>query len=63
MQYTMCAVSACDVTVILSRFSLGKTIQVISFLCGLFDSQEAKTVLIVMPLSLIENWKREFEKW
>ncbi|KAF6023008.1 hypothetical protein EB796_018703 [Bugula neritina] len=42
---------------------LGKTIQVISFLSGLFDAEELKTVIIVMPLSLIENWKREFEKW
>jgi len=43
--------------------SLGKTIQVISFLCGLIDAEEAKCFIIVMPLSLIENWKREFEKW
>ena len=44
-------------------YRLGKTIQVIAFLSGLFDAEEAKTIIIVMPLSLIENWRREFDKW
>ena len=42
---------------------MGKTIQIVSFLRGLFHSAEARHVLIVMPLALLENWKREFETW
>ncbi|XP_070573019.1 DNA excision repair protein ERCC-6-like [Ptychodera flava] len=42
---------------------LGKTIQVIGFLCGLFDAERVKSVLIVMPASLIINWEKEFDKW
>ncbi|XP_013379638.1 DNA excision repair protein ERCC-6-like [Lingula anatina] len=42
---------------------LGKTIQVISFLSGMFDSEHVHAVLIVMPVSLILNWEKEFEKW
>ncbi|VDH97717.1 DNA excision repair protein ERCC-6-like [Mytilus galloprovincialis] len=42
---------------------LGKTIQVISFLSGLFDMDKVKSVLIVMPVSLIVNWEKEFQKW
>ncbi|XP_028400404.1 DNA excision repair protein ERCC-6-like [Dendronephthya gigantea] len=42
---------------------LGKTIQVISFLAGMFRSGHVKTVLIVMPVSLLSNWEKEFKKW
>uniref|UniRef100_A0A224Z1H0 DNA repair and recombination protein RAD54-like n=1 Tax=Rhipicephalus zambeziensis TaxID=60191 RepID=A0A224Z1H0_9ACAR len=42
---------------------LGKTIQVIAFLSGMFDSEMIKSVLIIMPVSLIANWKREFQEW
>ncbi|XP_037291881.2 DNA excision repair protein ERCC-6-like isoform X2 [Rhipicephalus microplus] len=42
---------------------LGKTIQVIAFLSGMFDSEMIKSVLIIMPVSLIANWKKEFEGW
>ncbi|KAH8027461.1 hypothetical protein HPB51_005838 [Rhipicephalus microplus] len=34
---------------------LGKTIQVIAFLSGMFDSEMIKSVLIIMPVSLIAN--------
>ncbi|XP_022086433.1 DNA excision repair protein ERCC-6-like [Acanthaster planci] len=42
---------------------LGKTIQVISFLSGLFYLDQVKTVLIVLPVALIINWEKEFDKW
>nr|XP_022343270.1 DNA excision repair protein ERCC-6-like isoform X4 [Crassostrea virginica] len=42
---------------------LGKTIQVISFLSGLFDMEKVHSVLIVMPVSVIGNWEKEFGKW
>ncbi|KJE94722.1 hypothetical protein CAOG_05320 [Capsaspora owczarzaki ATCC 30864] len=42
---------------------LGKTIQIVSFLQGLFCSKQIKRALIVVPLALLDNWKKEFEKW
>ena len=42
---------------------MGKTIQVIAFLSGLFRSKLAKHVMIVMPVSVIVNWEKEFAKW
>ncbi|XP_033746944.1 LOW QUALITY PROTEIN: DNA excision repair protein ERCC-6-like [Pecten maximus] len=42
---------------------LGKTIQMIAFLSGLFDMDKVHAVLIVMPVSLITNWEKEFKKW
>jgi len=47
----------------LSVYSLGKTIQVIAFLSGLFDADKIKSVLIVAPVGVIVNWTMEFEKW
>ncbi|GIY80989.1 DNA excision repair protein ERCC-6-like [Caerostris darwini] len=42
---------------------LGKTFQVIAFLSGLIDADLAKHILIVMPVSLLPNWGKEFKKW
>ncbi|XP_064613220.1 DNA excision repair protein ERCC-6-like [Liolophura sinensis] len=42
---------------------LGKTIQVISFLSGMFDADKVKTVLVVLPVSLMSVWERELDKW
>ncbi|KAH9512904.1 hypothetical protein Btru_036970 [Bulinus truncatus] len=42
---------------------LGKTIQIIAFLAGMFDTQNAKCVMIVVPLSVMPNWLNEFNKW
>ena len=44
-------------------FRLGKTVQIISLLYGLFDLHKIKTVLIIMPFSLIADWETEFKKW
>lgn len=40
---------------------LGKTIQVISYLSD--ESQNGTKALIVVPKTLIENWRREFKKF
>ncbi|KAK7474484.1 hypothetical protein BaRGS_00034238, partial [Batillaria attramentaria] len=42
---------------------LGKTIQVIAFLSGLFDMEKVKHALIVVPVSVMVNWEKEFNKW
>ena len=44
-------------------FRLGKTIQVIAFLSGMFDSERIKSALIVLPVAVMVNWEREFGKW
>ena len=50
-------------SVLFYNFSLGKTIQVIAFLSGMFDMQNINSVLIVLPVALMVNWENEFKKW
>eukprot|EP00276_Gloeochaete_wittrockiana_P011319 CAMPEP_0184645804 /NCGR_PEP_ID=MMETSP0308-20130426/2400_1 /TAXON_ID=38269 /ORGANISM="Gloeochaete witrockiana, Strain SAG 46.84" /LENGTH=1061 /DNA_ID=CAMNT_0027075225 /DNA_START=95 /DNA_END=3280 /DNA_ORIENTATION=+ len=42
---------------------LGKTITTIGFLAGLYHSELSQRFLIVVPKSLVEHWRKEFEKW
>ncbi len=42
---------------------LGKTVQIISFLSFLHDSGALKPALLVVPVSVIVNWKKELEKF
>lgn len=42
---------------------LGKTFQVIAFLNDLEVQKSVRKVLIVVPKTLLSNWKREFEKF
>ncbi|CAL1297537.1 unnamed protein product [Larinioides sclopetarius] len=42
---------------------LGKTFQVIAFLSGLIDADLIKHAMIIMPVSLLPNWEKEFRKW
>ena len=42
---------------------LGKTVQIIALLAYLYDAHELATTLIVMPRSLLENWKEELHKF
>lgn len=42
---------------------LGKTLQICAFVVCLFLSRLTTRVLIVLPVSLIENWKKELGKW
>eukprot|EP01133_Synstelium_polycarpum_P017185 gene17185-20476_t len=54
-----------NINVILAdEMGLGKTIQTISFISYLHVVQEIfGPFLVVVPLSTIENWQREFAKW
>lgn len=43
---------------------LGKTIQAISYLSYLYDSKGIKGKhLVVVPKNVLNNWKRELQKW
>ena len=42
---------------------LGKTVQIVAFLSGLYDAQRIRTVMIVMPVSVLLTWQQEFERW
>ncbi|KAM6323048.1 DNA excision repair protein ERCC-6-like [Podargus strigoides] len=42
---------------------LGKTIQVIAFLSGMFDAEVTQHVLLVMPTTLVSSWLAEFARW
>ena len=42
---------------------MGKTVQVAAFLNGLFQSELVESILIVMPVSLLANWKKELAFW
>ena len=41
--------------------NMGKKIQIIGFLDGLFRMEKTKSVLIVMPLDRITHWKEKFQ--
>lgn len=45
------------------EMGLGKTLQVISTILDPGDKRPLRPVLIVAPGSLLENWRREFEKF
>ena len=42
---------------------LGKTIQIISVVCGLLQRNPGARILIVCPSALMENWIREFDRF
>lgn len=42
---------------------LGKTITSLTFLLGLMNARVIKRALIILPLSLIDNWIREIYNW
>ena len=42
---------------------LGKTVQVATLLKGLFDSDQIKKVLIVVPATMKVYWETELKKW
>lgn len=48
--------------VLADEMGLGKTVQSISFLAHLFEQQQGPFVVVV-PSSVMDNWKREFGKW
>uniref|UniRef100_A0A8B9TVH7 DNA excision repair protein ERCC-6-like n=1 Tax=Anas platyrhynchos TaxID=8839 RepID=A0A8B9TVH7_ANAPL len=42
---------------------LGKTIQIIAFLSGMFDGELIQHVLLIMPTTLVSSWLAEFARW
>ena len=44
------------------EMGLGKTIQALAVANHLFQSHK-KQIVIILPLSVLENWKRETQKW
>lgn len=41
----------------------GKTVQILSFLRGAFDSRLCTAALILAPVSVLEHWRREALAW
>ena len=60
----LCQLHAKDMGGILGDdMGLGKTVQVSALLSVLFYSQLVHHVLLIVPTSLIDNWKAELSKW
>uniref|UniRef100_A0A8R1DML0 Uncharacterized protein n=1 Tax=Caenorhabditis japonica TaxID=281687 RepID=A0A8R1DML0_CAEJA len=49
--------------ILADEMGLGKTVQTITFLSQVYDYGVHGPFLIVVPLSTIHNWVREFETW
>ncbi|TNV87148.1 hypothetical protein FGO68_gene5800 [Halteria grandinella] len=50
--------------ILADEMGLGKTVQAISYISYLMNVQQiTRPFLIVVPLSTIENWEREFQQW
>lgn len=50
--------------ILADEMGLGKTIQVISFLSYLYNAHQLYgPFLLVVPLSTMTSWQREFETW
>ncbi|KAM6961028.1 chromodomain-helicase-DNA-binding protein 2 [Aplochiton taeniatus] len=54
----------CNSVILADEMGLGKTIQTISFLSYLFHQHQLYgPFLVVVPLSTLTSWQREFETW
>lgn len=54
----------CNSVILADEMGLGKTIQTISFLSYLFHLHQLYgPFLLVVPLSTLTSWQREFETW
>ncbi|KAJ8417551.1 hypothetical protein AAFF_G00223940 [Aldrovandia affinis] len=54
----------CNSVILADEMGLGKTIQTISFLSYLFHQHQLYgPSLVVVPLSTLTSWQREFESW
>lgn len=42
---------------------LGKTVQICTYLKGLFDSEQIKKVIIAVPATMKSYWFEELQKW
>lgn len=56
--------SRCNSVILADEMGLGKTIQTISFLSYLFHQHQLYgPFLLVVPLSTLTSWQREFSTW
>ena len=56
--------SACRGALLADDMGLGKTIQLLAFMAALIESEpEVDPFLVVAPVSLLDNWKAEIEKF
>ncbi|KAE9551126.1 hypothetical protein FO519_005661 [Halicephalobus sp. NKZ332] len=49
--------------ILADEMGLGKTVQTITLLQGVYDAGIHGPFLVVVPLSTLHNWEREFETW
>uniref|UniRef100_A0A7S2Y8H3 Uncharacterized protein n=1 Tax=Entomoneis paludosa TaxID=265537 RepID=A0A7S2Y8H3_9STRA len=50
--------------ILADEMGLGKTVQIVSFIEHIFRVEKlARPYLVVVPLSTVEHWRREFEGW
>lgn len=60
----LCSVLRCNSVILADEMGLGKTIQTISFLSYLFNQHQLYgPFLVVVPLSTLTSWQREFDSW
>ena len=53
----------CSGCLVADDMGLGKTLQLLTFIAWYLQKPDAQPVLIVAPVSLLENWQREMEKF
>ena len=53
----------CVSGILADEMGLGKTEQAISFLAHLHGQKVKGPFMVVVPLSTITNWQREFKRW
>ena len=53
----------CSGCLVADDMGLGKTLQLLTFIAWYLKKPDAKPVLVVAPVSLLENWQREIEKF
>ncbi|KAH8869088.1 Chromodomain-helicase-DNA-binding protein 7 [Schistosoma japonicum] len=49
--------------ILADEMGLGKTVQSVTFLLEIFKANVQGPFLIIVPLSTVGNWQREFENW
>jgi len=49
--------------ILADEMGLGKTVQAAAFLASLKITQQGSRFLVVVPVTLIENWRRELQTW
>lgn len=62
--YLFVPLRRCNSVILADEMGLGKTIQTISFLSYLFHQHQLYgPFLLVVPLSTLTSWQREFDTW